>query len=138
MRIFLLSVRQREADSLWLIPALGVVAATFIALLMVEVDDASPGFLDNVFFLDGGPDATRALLSTIAAATIGATTLVFSITMLVLQLASGQFSPRVLRTHLRDPYAKYTLAIFVATFAYSLAVLANTDYTDDQDSTPRR
>lgn len=136
MRLVLLSLRQRAEDSLWLVPALGVVAAVALALLLVEVDSDAPDAVGRFALFAGGPDASRTLLSTIAAATIGATTLVFSITMLVLQLASGQFSPRVLRTYLKDPYAKYTLGIFVATFAFALAVLAHTDGAIDDESPP--
>ena len=49
--------------------------------------------------------------------------LVFSITVLALQLASGQFSPRVLRTFLRDRSSKVTLGVTIGTFTYSLVVL---------------
>jgi uncharacterized membrane protein len=48
------------------------------------------------------------------------TGLVFSVTILVLQLASSQFSPRVLRTFLKDRPSKWALGIFVGTFVYAL------------------
>ena len=49
--------------------------------------------------------------------------LVFSITVVVLQLTSSQFSPRVLRTFLRDRLTQFSLGTFVATFVYSVTVL---------------
>ncbi len=71
----------------------------------------------------GGPGSARALLSSIASSTLTLTALVFSITIVVLQLASSQFSPRVLRTFLRDQRNQLTLGIFLATFVYALLVL---------------
>ena len=47
----------------------------------------------------------------------------FSITIVVLQLSSGQFSPRVLRTFLRDRIIQIALGVFIATFVYAMVVL---------------
>ena len=49
--------------------------------------------------------------------------LTFSITMVVLQLTSSQYSPRVLRSFLRDRQSQWTLGVFVATFVYVVLVL---------------
>jgi len=54
---------------------------------------------------------------------ISFTGLVFTITIVVLQLASSQFSPRVLRTFLEDRFNQLTLGVFVVTFVYALVVL---------------
>jgi uncharacterized membrane protein len=51
------------------------------------------------------------------------TGLVFTVTMLVLQQASTQHSPRVMRTFLRDRKNQSVLGLFVATFLYTLMVL---------------
>ena len=51
------------------------------------------------------------------------TGLVFTVTMLVLQLASSQLSPRVMRTYLRDRTNQIVLGLFIATFLYALLVL---------------
>ena len=55
---------------------------------------------------------------------ISFTGLVFSVTMLVLQLASSQLSPRVMRTFLRDRFNQSVLGLFVATFVFALLTLA--------------
>ena len=54
---------------------------------------------------------------------ISFTALVFSITVVVLQLTSSQFSPRILRTFLRDRVSQISLGVFVATFVYAMTVL---------------
>jgi uncharacterized membrane protein len=51
--------------------------------------------------------------------------LVFSVTVLVLQQASNQYSPRVLRTFLKDRQSQLALGVFVATFVYALLALRN-------------
>ncbi len=50
---------------------------------------------------------------------ITTTGIVFSLTVLSLQIASSQFSVRLLRTFLRDVPNQVVLAIFVCTFAYA-------------------
>ena len=54
---------------------------------------------------------------------ITVTSLTFSLTVVTLQLASSQFSPRLLRTFTQDLFVQGTLALFLATFAFSLTVL---------------
>lgn len=51
------------------------------------------------------------------------TGLVFSITIVVLQLASAQFSPRVLRMFLRDRTIRLSLGVFLGSFVYAIVVL---------------
>jgi uncharacterized membrane protein len=53
---------------------------------------------------------------------IAFTGLVFSITIVVLQLTSGQFSARVLRAFLRDRGIQFALGIFISTFVYAMVV----------------
>lgn len=108
---------------LWLIPGIGAVLAAILAWILVAIDRSLADSADGFFVFGGGPESARAILSTIAAAMLTFTGLVFSITMLVLQLASSQLSPRVTRTFLRDRANQVVLATFVATFVYALLVL---------------
>ena len=71
----------------------------------------------------GKADSARELLSTIASALLTITGLVFSITILVLQLASSQFSPRVLQTFLQDRSTQLSMGVFVGNFVYALVLL---------------
>lgn len=70
-----------------------------------------------------GADAASTLVQVVAASVITVTTLTFSLTVLALQLASQQFSPRLLREFTRDPVTRWVLSILVATFAIAMAVL---------------
>src|SRR4051794_25789161 len=48
---------------------------------------------------------------------------VFTITLVALQLASAQLSPRVLRTFVRSSLTKVAFGLFLATFAFAMTVL---------------
>src|SRR4029077_12300616 len=71
----------------------------------------------------GGPDAARTILTAIAAAVITVVGVVFSITILALQLASTQFGPRMLRNFIRDFGTQCPLGVFVGTFVFSVLSL---------------
>jgi uncharacterized membrane protein len=111
-------------SAFWLVPALCVVVASVLAVGLVIVDE-SVGAPHFVFLFPGPPEGARSLLSSIIQAMITFTALVFSITIVVLQLASSQFSPRVLRTFLRDRTIQWTFAVFVSTFVYAIIVHRN-------------
>lgn len=110
--------------SLWAAPTLGAAAALLLAGVAIAVDHRRSGPRTAWYEFDGGPDAAQHLLSVITASMLTFTALVFSITVLVLQLASTQFSPRVIRTFLQAPTTKWTMAAFVGTFVYGIAVLS--------------
>jgi uncharacterized membrane protein len=65
---------------------------------------------------------------------ITVTSLTFSLTVVTLQLASSQYTPRLLRTFTADRVVQNTLALFLATFVYALAVL-RTVRNDGDDAT---
>jgi uncharacterized membrane protein len=73
--------------------------------------------------LSGDPDAALAILTTVAMSMVTLTGLVLTITMVVVQLAMGQFTPRVIRTILRDRPSQFAIGVFVATFAHAMLVM---------------
>lgn len=111
---------------LWPIPVTGVVLAVLAGILLpfldIDVDGKMPLWLDAVVF-SGDPGASRTVLDAVASSLITVTALTFSLTVVTLQLASSQFSPRLLRTFTQDVFVQVTLALFLATFTYSLTVL---------------
>lgn len=68
-------------------------------------------------------DAARGLLETVATATVSVAGIAFSVTIVAFTLSANQLSPRVLRSFRRDLTAQLTLAAFLGTFIYCLAVL---------------
>ncbi|AFM17097.1 putative membrane protein [Mycolicibacterium chubuense NBB4] len=111
---------------LWPVPALGVVAAVVAGIAIPELDGAVDQHLPTAladYLFGGGADAAREILGAIATSLITVTSLTFSLTLVTLQLASSQYSPRLLRTFAADRFVQRTLGLFLATFAYALTVL---------------
>ncbi|HEU5038311.1 MAG TPA: DUF2254 domain-containing protein [Nocardioides sp.] len=112
---------RRAFSRFWVLPALWCTVAVAAGVLIPVADENAASWMP--FLFEGGIDGARTVLSTIAGAMISVTGLVFSITIVVLQLASSQFSPRVLPAFLDDRITQNTLGVFAATFLYSLTVL---------------
>ena len=110
----------RARNGFWFLPAVCAVLAVLLGLVVTGLDQAFAGALP--FLFAGGSDGARSLLSSITSSMISFTGLVFSITIVVLQLTSSQFSPRVLRTLLQDRTSQLALGVFVATFLYAMTV----------------
>ncbi|MGK2929108.1 MAG: DUF2254 domain-containing protein, partial [Acidimicrobiales bacterium] len=67
--------------------------------------------------------SARALLGTVAGATITFAAIAFSVSLLIIQQASSQYSPRVVHTLFRDPFNKRVMGLVVGTFTYCLLIL---------------
>jgi uncharacterized membrane protein len=74
-------------------------------------------------WLSGGPDAAIEIFGTIAASMVSLAALVLTITMVVVQLAMGQFSPRIVQRILQDKPSQLAIGIFVGTFAHAMLAL---------------
>ncbi|WP_158019149.1 DUF2254 domain-containing protein [Mycobacterium basiliense] len=111
---------------LWPVPAMCVISAVAVGVALPELDAAvdphMPRGLSGYLF-GGGADAARELLGAIATSLVTVTSLTFSLTLITLQLASSQYTPRLLRTFAADHFVQRTLALFLATFAYALTVM---------------
>ncbi len=119
-------------SSLWFVPVLCVFGGAMLSLGTIAVDRAF-NYEAIPSGLIGGPDAVTAILSTVAASMVSLTALVLTITMLVVQLAMGQFSPRIVQRILRDKPSQFAIGLFVATFVH--AILAVREVTNDGDGT---
>lgn len=119
-------VTESIESRLWPVPFTIVVLAVLLGIVMpqldIAVDESLPNTVDSLVF-NGGAETARTVLSSIAGSLITVTSLTFSLTVVALQLASSQASPRVLRLFARDRQVHWTLAAFLGTFAYSLTVL---------------
>ena len=108
--------------SLWFWPSVAAVGSLLVtlALLVVRPD---PGTWWATWAWPGNSDSASALLQVVATAIMTATTLTFSLTVVALQLASQQFSPRLLREFARDRFTQFVLALLVSTFVVALTGL---------------
>src|SRR5690349_21948064 len=56
------------------------------------------------------------------------TALVLTITMVVVQLAMGQFSPRIVQRILRDKPSQVAIGLFVATFVHAMLAMREVQF----------
>lgn len=107
----------------------------FIALIMafnlVTLDRALSGISLRFygFTYSISPEGARSVLSTIAGSMMSVAGVTFSITIVVLNLASSQFGPRLIRNFMQDRNTQFVLGTFVASFIFSLLVLRSVGFT---------
>lgn len=119
---------------LWPVPLFGVVVAVLAGVAIPELDgslDQHMPTMLSAYLFGGGADAAREVLGAVATSLITVTSLTFSLTVVTLQLASSQYTPRLLRTFASDRFVQRTLALFLATFVYALTVLRTVRNDDD-------
>lgn len=124
------SIYERVRDSLFALPAIIIAGLGAFSWVARRLDALLPA--DTPWLLPTTVDSTRAILSTVATATITVAGIVFSMTAVVVQLATTQLSPRVTQGLLRDRYQQITIGISVGTFVYALLVLANVHGTEER------
>ncbi len=123
---------ERLRVSWWFVPSAFVAFAIALSFGSQVLDERLGSQLTPAWAqFRGSIDGARSILSVIAASMMTFSGLVFSVTVLVLQLASTQFSPRVLRTFLADRRSQAFLGLFVGTFVYALLGLANIKSIDN-------
>jgi uncharacterized membrane protein len=117
-------------SSLWFVPVMCVLAGIVLSIGTIAIDR---WFDYEVIprWLTGGPDAATAILETIATSMVSLTALVLTITMVVVQLAMGQFSPRIVQTFLRDRPSQLAIGLFVATFAHAMLAMREVRFDGD-------
>ena len=107
------------------IPGLYVIGSLVLVQLTLLLDRSlSDGRLPQV--LTTTVDSARSVFSAIAGGLITSITLLLSMMLITVQLASSQFSPRTLRDWLGDAYLKHTVGLALGTTVFSLLALRST------------
>ena len=119
-------------SSLWFVPVMCVLAGAAISFGTITLDRAFD-YQAIPQVLVGRPTSANAILTTIAVSMVSLAALVLTITMVVVQLAMGQFSPRIVQRILRDKPSQLAIGLFVATFVH--AVLTIREVVDRGDGT---
>lgn len=122
-------------DSLWLLPTIFTLICATLAVTLVHIDSGltiGDSLARNPLLFGGGAEGARGVLSAIASSVVTVTGTIFSIVIVALQLASGQFTPRVMRHFTGDRINQLVLAVMIGTFTYSLLVLRTIRSADDQ------
>ena len=102
--------------NLFFLPALAIVLSYLAARIMA-------GWQGAAWVGQSSVESGRAVLSVVAGATITFVSIAFSVSLLVMQQGSSQFSPRVLPALIRDPVNRRVISLVMATFTFSLVTL---------------
>ncbi len=114
------SYSDRVRSSLFFVPMACVVAAILLGEAMLVVDASVTGIHPR---LTATVDSARTVLTTVAGATLSFAGIAFSVSLLLISLASSQYSPRVVHGMFRDPFNKRVMGVVIGTFTYCLVVL---------------
>lgn len=116
-------VRQYLAGSLWVVPLLGAILGVTLGSLETLIQ----GEANLPDALTYSASTASTLLSAIVGATAALTGFVVTVTVLVVQMATGTFSARYMRLWYRDRLLKASLALLVGTLGFSFALLRHVE-----------
>jgi uncharacterized membrane protein len=108
--------------SLWLLPIGCLAAGAGLAVVTLAVDRATDYRLVPQS-LTGTPSDAQTILSSFATAMVSLTTLVLTVTLVAVQLAMGQFSPRIVGALLTDRWSQWAIGLFGASFLVAVLTL---------------
>ncbi|MGW6917296.1 DUF2254 domain-containing protein [Kitasatospora sp. NPDC054939] len=130
-------LREHLRESFWFAPLLTCIGAVVLSVLTAWLDEAAvsasvaeTGSADELMRFTG---AAKSVVSTVSSAMLTFIAVVFSISLVALQMAASQFSPRVLRLYVRSRLTKATFSVCLATFLFAL--LVQLSYDDSTDPT---
>jgi uncharacterized membrane protein len=106
-------------ERFWVIPAALLALGTGLAVLVA----AGPGPLGSWGGFPADASWSSGFLENIAAATLTFLGVVFTLTLVALQLASSQLSPRVIRTFVRSGITRVAFGTQLAAFSYAVTAL---------------
>ncbi|MER8224261.1 DUF2254 domain-containing protein [Streptomyces sp. NPDC094143] len=130
-------LREHLRDTFWFAPT-AAMAAVFLVWLGAQALDTAivealrkEGDYDTLDELLRFAQDAKAVVSAVGSAMMTFIGVVLSISLVAVQMASGQFTPRVVRLFVRSRITKATFAVFLATFVLTLLVLTAFDSADD-------
>src|SRR3954468_7221796 len=118
--------RRLLAGSVWVIPLMFVVAGIGLALGLIAIDRASDYEIVSES-VTGSASAVQQILTTTAGSLVSLMSIVLSLTLVAVQLAMQQFSPRIVRSLFEDRRNQIAVGIFTATFVYTILVIREID-----------
>ena len=101
----------------------GALVAALVVSPLVRLLDRETGW--TVFGYT--PDGARAVLGALTGSMLTLIVFVLSATLIVVQLASGQLTPRVIALVFAMPWVRFTLVVFTFTYTYTLGALGRVE-----------
>lgn len=120
-------------SSFWFVPSLIVMASVVLAAVLIEADSAvsNQWLMQWPRMFGAGADGARGMMSTIAGSMMTVVGVTFSMVLMVLAMASSQYTSRILRNFVRSQITQVVLGIFAGIFTYCLIVLRTIRSADE-------
>ena len=135
----LYSFKSYIRSSLWIIPVFALLAQLVVTRLIHAIGQwlRQAGYIDERISLLGlGMSGARSLLETVITLNISFTVFTFGSLLVAIQVASGQYTPRIIATTLlRDNAIRFSVGFFVFTLLFSLRTLHQLETTVHQFDT---
>lgn len=122
----------------WFWPSMMSFAAFALGILLPYLDSRlGADWIEALGFIRPTQvPGARAILTTIAGATLGVAGVAFSVTIVAVSFASSNYGPRLIGNFMGDRQNQIVLGIFVATFVYCITVLSTVNAgTESADTT---
>jgi uncharacterized membrane protein len=114
----------RRYPPFWMYPSAALVVGLVLGTILSRFQDVDGGVVSFAVY-EGGAEAARSFVSLSATSLATITTFTLSTTVLSLQLASSQHSPRLIEHYLSDRATLSVFSLFLGSFAFAIATLLN-------------
>jgi len=124
-RAVVINAIRRVRSSYWFLPTVLAAFAVLASEATLFVD-RNPDSLLNIWpdaWRTTQVDGARATLSVISQSMLGVVGVMFSVTIVAVSFASGNFGPRLVGNFMRDRGTQWSLGILISTFVYGLLIL---------------
>ena len=112
-------VRSYLRSSLWIVPVAAGFAERVFRIIVGDLEGRLPWVGYGL-----GLEGARALTSAVITLTLSLLVFTFASLLVAIQVASGQYTPRIIATTLlRDNVIRYTVGLFVFTFLFCVRAL---------------
>lgn len=119
-------LRRYLRESLWVVPLVGGALGWTLGLASADLGVV----VDVGTRWDYSASTAEAVLAAVVAASVGLVGFVVTVSVLIVQMATGTFSARYMRIFYRDWAFKAVLAVLIGTFTFSYTLMRHVEQDD--------
>lgn len=132
---FFRRIKYLVSNQLWVPPLVAALLATIAAGVLAPISWPTQWLISRIFW-PGDISAASSLLGFIASSMLTVLTTTVSMTLIVLQVASGQFSHQLLRDYIQSRAVKGIFGVFIGVFVY-VVVLQRSVSAESRETPPQ-
>jgi uncharacterized membrane protein len=116
------SLANRSRRTIWAVPVLSVAAGILLAIALPALD-RELGYELLSERVTGTPAAAQMILTSAITALVSLASIVLTVTLVAIQLAMGQFSPRIVAALMSDRRSQLAMGVFVGSLVYVFLIV---------------